>query len=128
MGMFLESCFHCRNLARIACQECGGVAKPFADSHRRKQEMWCCNCAGKGHLIDECRRYFYSKYPPPELRVQSYSEPPVLDQSQGTGRSRHGPEDRQDYVASAAALQFIKSDPRGGGKVDRRKVKKDEKK
>jgi len=153
--MFLESCFHCRNLTRVECQECGGgghlrngcpdlwrryhattepgdVVKPLVDSHRRKGQMWCCNCAGKGHLIDECRRYLYSNYPPPELRVQSYSEPPFVDLREGIGASgaQHGAaDDRQSYVASAAALQFIKSDPNsGGGGVDRKKVKKRRKK
>jgi len=100
---FLESCMHCRRLNDTECTECayfGHVARDCPDLWRRfhatttgtkvaapkaghadklEKDCWCCNCGRKGHVLDNCRSYSYSKYPPTTLRVVSYSQPKVSE-------------------------------------------------
>lgn len=144
-GMFLESCLHCRNLARVECQECGGLGhlrmfcpdlwrryhlttrpgppvEPMMDSHKKKYERWCCNCGREGHLVDQCKRYLYSKYPAPELTVKNYSEPPQFHLDEP--KAPEG-EKRQKYVSSSPGWQFIRTDPQASD--DTKKARKEEK-
>merc|ERR1712106_627119 len=96
---FLESCMHCRRLNDTECDECayfGHVGRDCPDfwrrfhatttgskvmtpaagnAHKLDGDSWCCNCGRKGHVMDTCRSYIYSKYPPSTLRVVSYGQP-----------------------------------------------------
>jgi len=100
---FLESCMHCRRLNDTECIECGyfgHVARDCPDMWRRfhatssgskvvspdaghanklEKECWCCNCGRKGHVLDNCKGYSYSKYPPTSLRVVNYRKPKVSE-------------------------------------------------
>jgi len=100
---FLESCMHCRKLNDTECNECGyfgHVARDCPDLWRRfhatssgskvvkpdaghanklEKECWCSNCGRKGHILDNCKSYSYSKYPPTSLRVVSYKKPKVTE-------------------------------------------------
>jgi len=100
---FLESCMHCRRLNDTECNECGylgHISRDCPDLWRRfhstssgtkvvvpeaghaekpEKESWCCNCGRKGHVLDYCRSYSYSKYPPTTLRVVSYKQPKVAE-------------------------------------------------
>jgi len=97
---FLESCMHCRRLNDTECRLCGFLGhtamdcpdlwrrfhattkgttavKPSSASgqHKKDKDCWCCNCGRKGHSLDNCQRYRYSKYPPTSVRVISYGNP-----------------------------------------------------
>eukprot|EP00092_Neocalanus_flemingeri_P006884 GFUD01007431.1.p1 GENE.GFUD01007431.1~~GFUD01007431.1.p1 ORF type:complete len:797 (-),score=229.86 GFUD01007431.1:137-2527(-) len=100
---FLESCMHCRKLNDTECKECGYfghvgrdcpdlwrrfhatslgtkvVAPKAGHADKHEKECWCCNCGRKGHVLDNCRNYSYSKYPPTSLRVVSYKQPKITE-------------------------------------------------
>eukprot|EP00090_Calanus_glacialis_P047596 TRINITY_DN9960_c0_g1_i1.p1 TRINITY_DN9960_c0_g1~~TRINITY_DN9960_c0_g1_i1.p1 ORF type:complete len:796 (-),score=264.41 TRINITY_DN9960_c0_g1_i1:113-2500(-) len=100
---FLESCMHCRRLNDTECTECayyGHIARDCPDLWRRfhattagtkvaapkaghadklEKQCWCCNCGRKGHVLDNCKSYSYSKYPPTTLRVVRYKQPKVSE-------------------------------------------------
>ena len=94
-------CMHCRRLSKSNCYVCGAkgharstcpdmwrrfhatlsgpegvVSKPFGGldrSHKPSSQIWCCNCAKKGHYLHHCSAYSYSAYPRPVLHVINYN-------------------------------------------------------
>eukprot|EP00088_Acartia_fossae_P064700 TRINITY_DN79703_c0_g1_i1.p1 TRINITY_DN79703_c0_g1~~TRINITY_DN79703_c0_g1_i1.p1 ORF type:complete len:362 (+),score=69.01 TRINITY_DN79703_c0_g1_i1:2-1087(+) len=99
--MFRTICNHCKLMERVVCKECGfyghkrqscpdlwrryhstttcnnnsneSPLRPRkTDSHKKRNEQWCCNCGRRGHLVDDCRRSRYSEYPVRPVIVQSY--------------------------------------------------------
>ena len=92
---FQESCMHCRKLGFVICKLCkfkGHTSRDCPDTWRRyhatceaggeivnpghvekpDRDCWCSNCGKKGHLVDKCNRFMFSKYPQTPLRVISY--------------------------------------------------------
>ena len=93
-------CMHCRRLNTSECFVCGGkghvksscpdlwrrfhvtlsgpegvVNVPFGGvdrSHKSLSQIWCCNCAKKGHYLHHCRAYNYSSYPRTVQHIVSY--------------------------------------------------------
>ena len=93
-------CMHCRRLNTSECFVCGGkghvksscpdlwrrfhatisgpegvVNIPFGgldQSHKSLSQIWCCNCAKKGHYLHHCRAYNYSTYPRTVQHIVNY--------------------------------------------------------
>lgn len=93
-------CMHCRRLEKSTCNICGAkghvkstcsdlwrrfhatifgpegiVNKPFGGidrTHKPLDNIWCCNCAKKGHYPHHCSAYNYSSYPRSVLHVINY--------------------------------------------------------
>jgi hypothetical protein len=91
---------HCRRLNTSECFVCGGkghvksscpdlwrrfhatisgpegvVDVPFGGvdrSHKSLSQIWCCNCAKKGHYLHHCRAYNYSSYPRTVQHIVNY--------------------------------------------------------
>jgi len=104
---YLLSCSHCRRLDHVTCGECryqGHLARDCPDLWRRfhlttqtdrsgklvpvpadnpkssksEKECWCCNCGQKGHSLDNCQQYLYTKYPIASPWVVNYKVPTSL--------------------------------------------------
>ena len=86
-----------RKLKNVECRTCnytGHVSRDCPDTWRRyhatcngsgevvnpgkvekpDRDCWCSNCGKKGHSVEHCNRYRFSKYPPTTLRVISYKQ------------------------------------------------------
>ena len=47
---------------------------PRKNVHLEAKQVWCCNCARRGHFVHQCRGYSYSCIPPLVPSVVSYKE------------------------------------------------------
>ena len=103
-------CMHCRRLDKTNCNICGAkghvkftcpdmwrrfhatlsgeegvVHEPFGGidrTHKPLDQIWCCNCAKRGHYPHHCNAYNYSSYPKSVLHVINYNNiNPDLDTS-----------------------------------------------
>ena len=52
-----------------------GVVRPEVNVDKDLKDIWCPNCAGKGHRVHHCPAYRYNSFPAPVLRVISYEHP-----------------------------------------------------
>jgi len=63
--------FHATNAGEVV------VTPGAGNADKPERDCWCCNCGRKGHVLDNCRSYSYSKYPPSSVRVVNYDQPKI---------------------------------------------------